>query len=311
MDGMPPLTYLHISGTLAENLVYRPRPGYESTRPGRRIEGNPAFQLVLLDHEHRVLVSVTPEVVARGCGLVDDPIRFRVRGALPLHPDGKSYELRRGEIRLHAVTIPPDPPVVTAPQCRTSDDKLTLHWQAAPDKITTYSVVAAMESGRRITIARGLTESAYTVDLSQIPTPGKGRLFIVASDGVRSSEVDASSIEVPARPATVHILAPAAHARLPFGQPVSVLGCCLDMEGKPCGQELAVWSLDGERFAAGSAVAAINRAQPGIHRLTLAYGSEADRVESAVSIEIEEPDADYRLWEELMKAAHDVSMEGE
>lgn len=308
---MPPLIYLHISGTLAENMVYRPRPGYESTRPGRRIEGNPAFQLVLLDREHRVLVSVTPEVVARGCGLVGDPFRFRVRGVLPLHHDGESYELRRGEIRLHAVTIPPDPPVITAPQCRTSDDKITLQWQAAHDKIDTYSIVAAMESGRRITIARGLTESAYTVDPSRIPTPGKGKLYIVASDGVRSTEVEAAAIEVPARPPALHILAPAAHARLPFGQPVSVLGCCLDMEGKPCGQELVVWSLDGERFATGSAVAAIDRPQPGIHRLTLAYGGGADRVESSVSIEIEEPDADYRLWEELMKGVRVASTEGE
>jgi hypothetical protein len=309
---MSRLTYLHIRGTLAENMVYRPRPGHESTRPGRRAEGNPAFQLVLLAADRRVLVSVTPEVIPRGCGPAGDPLRFRVRGTLPLHPDGVAYELRRGEILLHAAAIPPEPPRIVAHHDRTSAQGLALHWDAPHTSDMTYSIVAEMESGRRITLARGLTAQAHTVDPSTIPAHGKATLCIVANDGVRSSESDVGSIDVPARPPTVHIIAPRSNSRLSFGQPVSVLGSCLDMSGQPCPSEFVRWSLDGKPFAAGTVVAVVEIAQPGTHQLTLAYVSESVRVESSVTVEVEEPDADYRLWEVLMGDGHPrANREGE
>ena len=103
---MPSMTYLHIRGTIAENMVYRPRPGHESSRPGRRVEGDPAYQLVLLDSEGRTLLKVAPQVNASGCGNADDPLRYRVRGVLPLHPNGVAYELRRGELLLYRTAIP-------------------------------------------------------------------------------------------------------------------------------------------------------------------------------------------------------------
>ncbi len=297
---MSSLTYLHIRGTLAENTVYHPRAGHESTGPGRRAEGDPAFQLVLLAADGRVLVSVAPEVIPRGCGTAGDPLRFRVRGTLPLHPDGVSYELRRGEILLHASAVSPEPPRSGAHHHDTSDRGLALHWEAPQTGDRTYTVVAEMESGRRITLARGLTAPTHTVDPSTIPAPGKAKLYLVTNDGVRSSEAQVASIDVPARPPTVHIIAPRADSRLPFGQPVSVLGSCLDMGGQPCPSEFAVWSLDGTQAAAGTFVAAVEIAQPGFHQLTLAYISESVRVKSSVTIEIDELDADYRWWELLM-----------
>ena len=102
----------------------------------------------------------------------------------------------------------------------------------------------------------------------------------------------------------MHIIAPPSNSRLPFGQPVSVLGCCLDMGGQPYPSEFVLWSLDGKPFAAGTVVAVLEVAQPGTHQLTLAYVSESVRVESSVTIEVEEPDADYRLWEGLMGDGH-------
>jgi len=323
---MNDLTYLQIRGSLDENMVYRPRPGHESSRPGRRNEGDPAFQLVLLDCGGRVLLSVAPQVISSGCGNAGDPLRYRVRGLLPLHPDGAAYELRRGEIRLYGDAIPPSPPTISAPRCHKSANGFTLHWQPCeqPESINgsaaaenntygttarriTYSIVAAMESGRRITIARGLTAPDHTVDVSLMPVAGKATLYLIASDGVRSSEIEAASINIPLRAPTVHILAPAPEASLPFGQPVSVLGCCLDMGGQPCSPGPTVWSLDGERFAAGTLVTAFESLPPGSHRLTLAYQGEgyqvghADRVEASITLKIEEPDADYQRWEALMR----------
>jgi len=318
------MTYLHIRGLLAENMVYRPRPGHESSRPERRSDGDTAFQLVLLDRKGNTLLSVAPQVTPRGCGHAEHPLRFRVRGSLPLHPEGKAYELRRGDLRLYLADIPSAAPVLAPPRCRVGVNTVTLRWKhcqaqetpemaCAPDQAAyrsshgpatrrvTYSVVAAMESGRRITVARGLTETTHTVDLSLMPVGGKGKLFLIAGDGVRSSEVEASSIDVPMRAPTLHILLPAPDARVAFGRPISVLGCLLDMGGQPLSPGNSVWRIDGERFAAGTLVAALSDLKPGTHRLTFTFElAEAARTEASVSIEVEQPDAEYLEWEALM-----------
>jgi hypothetical protein len=157
-----------------------------------------------------------------------------------------------------------------------------------------------MESGRRIRVARGLTALAYSVDLSVIPVHGKGTLYLVASDGIRSSEVEAGSIDVPQRPPSIHILSPDADARIPYGQVVSVLGCCLDMGGQPVSPERTAWSLDGEHFAAGTVVAAVENLTPGRHRLTLALEVEnAQMLEAELTFSVEEPDEHFHRWQAL------------
>lgn len=305
---MTSVTYLHIRGTLAENMVYRPRPGYESSRPGRRIEGNPAFQLVLLDPGRRMLVNVTPEVKPLGCGAAEDSLHFSVRGCLPLHPHGAAYELRKREIVLYRVDIPSEAPVSVEPECRQTVTGPSLKWEAKHGRTSpshghniSYSITVVMESGQRLTLARGLKETSYSIDIKTLPFPGTGKLYFGTHDGIRSSEVEAGSIDVPARPPTVHILAPQPHARLPFGQPVSVLGCCLEMNGQPCSPEGIFWSVDGEPFADGTNVVTLEGLSSGAHRLTLSYRGNDDKyhVETSVTVEMGEPSADYRMWETL------------
>ena len=138
------------------------------------------------------------------------------------------------------------------------------------------------------------------MELSRLPEPGSGKLYVAASDGVRSSRAEVTSIEVPARPPTAHILSPVPDSHLPFGEPVSVLGCCLDMAGQPCPPDLISWLLDGDQFAAGRVVAVLEHASPGAHRLTLEYGDGRDRIASSVDLEIDEPDPAYRHWQALV-----------
>lgn len=95
---MTQVTYLHIRGTLDDNMVYRSRPGHESEQAGSSLEGNPEFKVKLLDSKDRVLVEIAPEISTLGCGSEEDPIRYRLRGRLPLHPDGVGYELWRGPV---------------------------------------------------------------------------------------------------------------------------------------------------------------------------------------------------------------------
>ncbi|WP_147250299.1 hypothetical protein [Bradyrhizobium sp. MOS003] len=269
------------------------------------------------------MLTVAPQVSPRGCGNVDDPLRYRVRGVLPLHPNGVAYELRRGELLLYRTAIPVAPPTLAAPRTHRSANGVTINWQhcepasqeqpscvggspippgdtSSSAQRVSYSVVAVMESGRRIRVARGLTALAYSVDLSVMPVHGKATLYLVASDGIRSTEVEAGSIDVPQRPPSVHILSPEADARLPYGQVVSVLGCCLDMGGRPISPERTAWSLDGESFAAGTVVAVVENLTPGKHRLTLALEAEnAQLLEAKLTFTVEEPDEHFYRWQVL------------
>jgi len=321
---MTTLSYLHIRGTLAENMTYRPKPGHESSRPGRRAEGHPDFQLVLLDREGRKLLSVAPQV-SESCRSADDPHRYRVRGILPLRPDGVAYEVWRRDACLYGAVIPAKPPEFTAPYYHPSANGVTLHWQSCerqrearseidapgsardgaldnePPHRMTYSIVAEMESGRRITVARGITGLAHNVDLSRMPVRGSGTLCLVANDGVRSAQVSVAPINVPSRPPTVHIVSPAPDTRIPFGQTLSILGCCLDMAGQPCAPEFSAWSIDGRTFAKGTFVTALEDLPPGMHKLTLTYQQpQWDRVDVSANIDVELPDESYRAWEALI-----------
>jgi hypothetical protein len=301
-------TYLHVSGVLGDNGVYRARPGHESPSRGRSLEGNPMYRLVLLGPEGKVLLSVAPRVAPRGCGHAHGPRRQGVRGVLPLHPDASAYELRVGEVCLYRASIGSPPPPITPHECHEKAGKLTLMWRPGEPAPTpcavTYAVVVAMASGRRITVARGLTDLKHTVDLSTFPFPGKGIVQVVASDGVRSSQAQVGTIDVVARPPTVYIVAPGSSSVcIPFGQALSLIGCCLDMSGQPCPPEPTAWYLDGERIASGTLLAACTGLPSGPHRITFAYQPEATRaVETTLTVQVDEPDVHHEQWQALMDA---------
>lgn len=293
---MTAITYLHIRGTLSENMIYTAKPGFESRRPDHRKEGNPDFKLALLGEQDRVLVTVSPQVSELGCGSIYDSLRFRVRAALPLHPNGVAYELRLGEIRLYRAEIPAEAPQVSSCQCRRTNDGVTLRWECTSRGNVTYAILAKMVSGRQITLASDLTKAEFKIDLSRIPAQGRGWIVIRASDGIRSSEFEAEAFELEPRPPTVHILSPQNYVRVPFGQPVSAVGICLDANGYSCPQENVDWLLDGKPLTSGRFVGVVEKPEPGEHRLTIGYCMGNTQVETSVTFTVEEPDENYRQW---------------
>jgi hypothetical protein len=314
---MSDMTYLHVRGTLQENMVYSPLPGYESSRRGRAMEGDLSFHLILLDSEDRPLLTVSPEVRPSGCSTTKDPVTFQIRGKIPLHPEGTVYELRKDLAVLYREDIPKAPPKVTGPVYRRTSSTISLKWPAgeaypartaaaasrprSSSRKLTYSISALMASGRRITLASGLEQCAHPIKIATMPVSGKAKIFLGVHDGVRSSEIEVGAVEVPFRPPTAHILSPAPNSQLPFGHPVSVLGCCIAMDGQPCPPENISWSIDDEVFATGSTVVALDKAPPGDHRLTLSYKDTKNKVHVKIStaIAIQKPTAEYFLWEKL------------
>lgn len=300
---MADITYLHISGDLSENMVYRPRPGYESSRPRRERPAESDFRVILLDNQDRVLVSALPGVSRNGCGASSDPTTFRIRAALPLHPDGVAWELRRGDIRLFRTEVPAEPPRMSAIQVKKTTGGLTLAWKRHLASKITFAVVAKMDSGKQITLIRGLKDPAFEIEWHKVPAEGKGRLFVVANDGVRSGEIEVETFVLEPRPPSVHILSPRDSARLPYGQPISVAGVCFDATGSPCPAEHFSWLLDQRPIAEGTPIAVIENPAAGKHELTLSYPWKDQRIETSAAYTVEEPDEHHRHWLDVMRNA--------
>jgi hypothetical protein len=157
-------------------------------------------------------------------------------------------------------------------------------------------VAAQTESGRRVTFVRGLTGRSYELDARMIPAAGTVRILVEASDGVRSAEVEAGTIEMEERPPTAYIVSPTDGLILPYGHPISASGHCLDAAGEPCSPEGAAWLLNDEQFAAGSLAAVVERPRPGKHKLSLVYTARDVRVETTNTVVVEAPDDDFRQW---------------
>jgi hypothetical protein len=290
------ISYLQIRGSLSDNMVYHPRPGEETARPQRSLHTNPEYALVLLDKDLHVLLSVTPVVSAPACGAEREQRRFRVEGILPLHPEGRSYELRKGSACLYSAQIPANPPHIESATMVEEFDGYHLTWSGTWPTQSTHSVIARMAS-KDIVLARGLTKTSFFVERTNLRSQGSGVLVLRTSDGVRSAEYETGSIRLPPKPPQLNILIPSQGAELTYGQPLSVIGTCLDIYGRPYALDNVIWTLDDTITAKGTLVLALHHVVPGSHRLVMsATSSEGLRAEAAVEFVVLPPTEDYRRW---------------
>jgi hypothetical protein len=216
-----------------------------------------------------------------------------------LHPDAVMLRLCRGEAVLHESVIAPQPPHIGAASMERIGNDVTVRAAAEAATGLTYAVAVESESGTRLRIAEGLTEPAHVFEIGEIPMTGTVRVLVEVSDGVRSSESEAGLLDRPPVPVTVHMLAPATSAPLPFGQPVSLLGCWLDESGTTHPGDARQWFLNGEPYPTGP-IAVIDAIAAGSHRLTLAGHMPQGTDETSTEFVIAEPDHAYEDWRSLM-----------
>jgi hypothetical protein len=293
-------SYLHIRGTLVDEWHYIARDGYESERAGARHRGDPQFQLVLCACDGTDIYSIAPQVIDR-CSGVEHSRRSRVRGVLPYLDEAVAYELRRAGRTVYRREIPAQPPPAPNVLVHKHEDGLTLHLQVERQNWpSSYSVIAQGESGKRYTIARTRDSMLAEIETSSIPLSGTATILVAIHDGVRSTEVEVAKLDVPERPDMALILSPDENQTLPFGQPVSVLGCYLNAAGEPQSADAMEWFLDGERLSRATAIVATEALAPGRHRLTLVCGSARDRVECSVCFVVEEPEHSDHEWMQLV-----------
>jgi hypothetical protein len=285
------ITYLHLRGTLLENMTYVPRPGWESARPKRFDQPNRAYEVALLDAQGQPRVAVHPEVRVRGCGGAHEPRRFR-----PLHPDGASYEIRHHGIRVYGAEVAARPPKLHTCDFHQRDEGGHLIWKAEHGAVVIVKVVAERDRGGRVTLQRNIREPEVDIDLTSSRLSGTGRLLVVVTDGVRSSEREISRFSLPERSAEALIVSPQPDDAIREGQPLSLIGAFLDGTGCPIWLESAEWLVDGQTVASDSLVAAVDSFREGHHRLSLVVRGHGHEARADLSLEVAPPIPEYREW---------------
>lgn len=300
---MQQVHFLHITGTLYENQVYKHKSCFESST-AKRYAGDENYQVILLNADKSPLLQVAPKISGY-CGLASDADRYAVVACLPLHPDGASFEIRRGSLLLYACDIPKKSPALHITKSATTENKISIEWKS-PCK--SFSVVAKMESGRRISLVRNFAGHSFLMDKSTIRASGKGKIMVVAHDGVRSTEAMGPEFELADQPPIINIITPIDNSEEPFGYPISVCASYYDIDGKNLDAQHLICTLDGERVEHTCGIVALHSVLSGKHLLSFTCEGPWGKTESSVIFNVAEPDKAYAEWLALVERSANVEV---
>jgi hypothetical protein len=225
-----PRRFLRFAGRLWENMEFERETGWETETVHRLPEPDDRYRVVLQDGEGGVLVAATPGFERDLCRAAYGGMEWeRLVAYVPLHPDARAVELRRGEQVLHRAEIAGRRPTVRITRLDPPDgESVGLAWAAEHDRPLRYHVAFVDGRGRAFTVARGLDRRDLTVDTSRYPGGAACRLAVLATDGLRSAHALSGPFPIPEKPLRVVLLTPADGATLPPDQPLSLGGQVLD-----------------------------------------------------------------------------------
>lgn len=291
---------LRFHGTLFENMVFEPRPGWETDRiTGTRPEtGNGTYLVELLSSEGKGLVSVSPQVTMRGpCFSEGEPRWADIAIYIPLHPDARELVFRRNDLELYRTKIAPQRPRLRLSRpTKLAKDRLKITWSAKHSKALTFQVLYLAEDGRAFPLASNLTESTFAADLRSLPGSRRGRLGVLATDGLRSAFEKSGPFRVEDKPPRVWIQSPVSSDTLPTDQPVTLNGHAVDVGGRSLTDAGLQWLVDRKTVLEGSRLG-MATLEPGTHEIVLRYAPKGRMLaEQRVQITIASRSAEQELY---------------
>jgi hypothetical protein len=266
---------LRFSGYLWENMVFEHLPGWETeTVSGPRPpQGDGTYLVELLSAEAKKLISVSPQVSFRGpCGPGGGVDVAEVEIHVPLHPAARELVFRRAELELYRAPIAPEPPRLRLGRpSKVAKDRFLISWTAKHTAPLTYQMLYLTDDGRSFSLAAGLVEAEFTADLRSLPGSRRGRLGVLATDGLRSAFEESSSFRVEEKPPRIWIQRPGQDEILPPDQPVTLNGQATDVGGQGLPDSGLRWVVDGKVVLEGSRIGVAAALEPGPHKVSLRY----------------------------------------
>lgn len=289
-------TWMRLEGRLWEDLTFEPGTGWETDVIARRPpEGDGTWMVELLDDKGQVVFDTSPVVrFARPPGTPPGRMHAaRVVAYLPTHPEGRRIRLRRRDFVVYARPVAAAAPGVTITHQEVTEDReVVLHWEPTdgPGRPLVYRVVYQAEGRGVFPVARDLLATSLRIPLRQLPGSPRGRLAVMATDGLRSSFAQTETFAVPHQPARVAILEPHPYKQVPFNHPLTLRGVAHDDAGRRLDDTGFVWMVDGQLLARETNLALAARLTPGEHTIVLAWeGAGAPRAETRVIVRVTPP----------------------
>ena len=300
-----PAHLLRLHGTLFENMVFKPQPGWETERvAGPRPEtGDGTYLVELLSADGKLLVSVSPQVVMSGpCFSAGDTRWADIVVYVPLHPESRELVFRRGVLELYRSEITAEPPELRIGKpTKLAKDRIRITWNATHTTPLTFQVLYLTDDGRAFPLAANVTESTFTADLRTFPGSRRGRIGVLATDGLRSAFERSGAFRVEEKPPRVWIQSPASGDILPPDQPVTLNGHALDVGALSLSDTGLQWLVDRKRVLEDSRLG-MATLEPGPHEIVLRYAPNGRTLaEQAIQITVAERSAEQELYLESLR----------
>ena len=281
-------------------MVFEPQPGWETERiAGPRPEtGDGDYLVELLAADGKLLVSVSPQVIMGGaCFSEGAPQWADVVSYVPLHPGARELLFRRKDLEIYRAEITSQPPRLhLAKPAKLTKDRIKVSWSATHSKPLSFQVLYLADDGRAFPLAGGLTESTFTADLRALPGSRRGRLGVLATDGLRSAFERTGPFRVEEKPPRVWIQSPGSEETLPPDQPVTLSGHAVDVGGLSLPDTGLKWLVDRKQVLEDSRLG-MAMLEPGPHEIVLRYAANGKVVaQQRVQIVIAERSAEQELY---------------
>ena len=295
-------TFFRFHGRLFENDEFEHLPGWETESiAARPPQGSGEYTVELRDEQGDLLVAVPVEVdFSRVAVRSEEEMKYvRVVAYLPVHPASARVVFRHGERELFREELAEKPPTIEIRRARSMGERIDVEWEAdsPAGKELTFHVTYLCD-GRGRSMVRGLQETAYRFETTDLPGGREVRVAVLATDGFRSSFAVSEALEVAEKAPRPWIQSPGGEGPLPADQPITARGQALDVSGASLPADGLTWHVDGEVVGEGP-VAVLAPLEPGTHRIELVYGDQRERVDVEVAPRSEAHESYRRRLAEL------------
>lgn len=214
----------------------------------------------------------------------ENPVRY-IDVALPF-PDGTQLiEVRRGEVLLATRTVSASAPVVQILSPNGGEvigpDGITVAWSmsdADGDPLSATLLFSTDNGQTWQTLVAHLTESQFTVPFAHLSGTTEGRLRVLVSDGVNTSQDDTNApFTVENHPPEAVIVSPPADAHFVEGQIVSLSATAFDPEDGVLEGDAFTWRSDRDGELGKGSELELTNLSPGQHVIELNVADSAGR----------------------------------
>lgn len=248
---------------------------------------------------HREMARVTPELDCKP----GDAERFAVLAYIGLREEASGVRLRRNDLTLWTVEIPPAPDVsIALPRGRPQRDRIYQLRLRFSEPYGKAHVMLVYKWGERRfqPIYTGPPAEVLEVDLATLPGGKSCRFVAEYSNGLRSAIDATKEFSVPLLGPALSIVSPAPKTRIGSGVPLGLEAQIIDQErlgGARPDQHLA-WLVDGEEVGRGP-IWSVDGLDVGARQVTVRYETDGDPVEATVEVHITRAQPDVAaLWDD-------------